>query len=163
MINFIIENQSLIKSYIVDIDEEREYNIEKLYINQNEMWKIFCIPREFNNQLHKYYKDLEENELYLTIRKDYVEYTLEEIPFNKEILKDVNGYLDSILRKGEKVDTSKSYWSILFSDSFYDYKGVLIYNHNKLIHTYFTKKLELVFLFDEQNRIRMVNICLLIP
>jgi chemotaxis regulatin CheY-phosphate phosphatase CheZ len=161
IINFIIDNQSLIKSYIADIDEKGEYDIKKLYINHNETGKIFCVPREFNNQLHKYYKDLKENELDLAIRKDYVIYTLEEIHFNREILKDVNSYLDSILRKGKTVDTSKYYWNVLFSDSFYDYKGVIIYNHNKLIHRYFTEELELVFLFDEQNRIRMVNICLI--
>jgi hypothetical protein len=158
MINFIIDNQSLIKSYIVDIDETGEYSMEKLYINQNKMEKIFCIPQEFNYQLHKYYKDLKENELYLAIREDYVKYTFEEIPFNMKILKEVNNYLDSILRKGKCVDTSKSYWIILFSDSFYDYKGVRIYNYNELKHRYFTNELELVFLFDEKNRIKMVNI-----
>jgi hypothetical protein len=162
MINYIVENQSLIKSHLY---EEGEYDTKKSYINENEMWKFFCTPSGFHDQLRRYYTglNLEENELYLTIRTDFVKYTFEEIPFNREILKEVNSYLDSILRKGESVDTSKCYWSLVFSDSFYDYKGVTIFKQNHRTDIYFVKQLEIVFLFDKQNRITMVNICFLVP
>jgi hypothetical protein len=161
MINFIIENQSLIKSYM---DEDKEYDAKRLYINQNKIWNFFCTPPELYNQLRKYYGEMNENELYLAIRRDFVSYTLDDTIPNEVILKEMNYYLDSILREGESVATSKWYWSIVFSNSFYDYSSVTIfYNHSDLIYVPFTIQLELVFLFDEQNRIKMVNICLLIP
>jgi len=161
MLNFIVENQSLIKSYM-EVEEEK-YDAKKLCIIQNDMWKIFCTPPELNSQLRKYYKGLEGDELHLAIRKDFVKYTFEKKPFNEEILKRMNSYLDSILRKGESVNTSQSYWGILFSDSFYDYEGVVIYNHNKRRDISFAIQLEIVFLFDDQNKIKTINICLLTP
>jgi hypothetical protein len=161
MINFIIENQSLIKSYM-EIEEE-EYDTKKLYIIQNEMWKIFCTLPESNSQLRKYYRDLEENELYLAIRKDFVEYTFEKQYFDEVFFEKMNNYLDSILRKDTSVDSSKSYWGVLFSDSFYDYGGVMIYNHNNQRDKEYAIQLEIVFLFDDRNKIKMVNLCLLIP
>lgn len=163
MLNFIIENQSLINSYLAEVEEEK-YDAKKLYIIQNDKGKIFCKPPGLYSQLRKYYKEQEEIELELAIRKDFVKYTFEEKPFNEEILKRMNNCLDSILRKGESVNTSQSYWSILFSDSFYDYVGVVIYNHNnKRRDINFAIKLEIVFLFDDQNEIKNTNICLLIP
>jgi hypothetical protein len=165
MLNFILDNQSLIKSHVEHVEFEREekYDVKKLYINQNEMWKIFSIPREFNNRLHKYYKNLNENELYLAIRRDFVKYTFEEPNINEYFLKRMNSYLDSILRKGENADTSTGYWSILFSDSFYDYKSVAIFYHKRLTDVNFIEKLEIVFLFDDKNRIKNVDIGLLTP
>jgi hypothetical protein len=162
MINFIIENQSLIKSYITDI-ETRKKKIKKLYVIQNDMRKILCLPNEAENQLRKYYKkELNENELHLAIREDFVHYTLEEFDFDKNILNRLNSYIDAILRKGESIDTTKSYWSIWLSDSFYDYQSVTIFfstiNDRK---GWFYETLELVFLFDKKNKIKNVNICLL--
>jgi hypothetical protein len=162
MLNFILDNQSLIKSH-VEFEREEKYDVKKLYINQNEMGKIFCIPWELNNRLHKYYENLQYNELHLAIRKDFVKYTFEEPNINEYFFKRMNSYLDSILRKGENADTSIGYWSILFSDSFYDYKSVVIFCHNERRHDYFAETFEIVFLFDEQNRITAVNTCLLIP
>lgn len=162
MLNFILDNQSLIKSH-VEFEREEKYDVKKLYINQNEMGKIFCIPWELNNRLHKYYENLQYNELHLAIRKDFVKYTFEEPNINEYFFKRMNSYLDSILRKGENADTSIGYWSILFSDSFYDYKSVAIFYHKRLTDVNFIEKLEIVFLFDDKNRIKNVDIGLLTP
>jgi len=202
--NFIIENKSLINSYIKELDNDAEsiimecaqridrwqkilsdsaleleiafmreieedvkmkiekYNIAKLYVIENKTDKIGWLIDE-NKQLQEYYKNMDYNTLDLTIRKDFDKYRREKIPFDAKILKGLNRYLDSIFRDGESIDTTKSYWAVLFSDSFYDYKSVIIYNHYELRYAAtFATKLEIVFLFDEQNRIKMVNLGLLL-
>lgn len=158
MLEFVIENQSLIDSFL--LEEGQKYEEEKLYINENETWKISCRPQDINSQLCEYYKGLGENELDSVIRKDFVNYTFEDISFDKEIFKKMNMYLDSVLRKGESVDTTKSYWRLNFSDSFYDYSSITLFfstvNDRK---GWFGIQVEIVFLFDNQNKIKTTNIC----
>lgn len=202
MINFIIENKSLLSSYIIDLNKEskavnqeylrryaweinrdremmadsvleqeqvymkkfekaienEEYGEERLYIIQNEMQKIICFPPDVNNQLQKYYPKMNADELYSAIRYDfYQKYSQEKIHSYNDILNKLNCYLDSIVRSGENIDTTKSYWAVLFSDSFYSYKSAMIYYHTDLRSRVFALKLEIIFLFDEKNRIKMVD------
>ena len=164
MINFIIENQSLIQPYMEVIEKEEKtekYDVTKLYVIPNKMWKIFCTPPDLYDELRGYYKFREYDELYLAIRRDFVKYTFEEKPFDEGIFKKLNNYLDFTLRKGESIDSTQSYWGILFTNSFFDYKSVIIYNHNKLRDINFAMRLEIVFLFDKQNKIKTIKICLL--
>jgi len=166
MINYILANDSLIKSYIEKREPLIPYVNKKLYINPNEKGKMFYTPKKMEEELHEYYKDLQGDELYLAVREDFVRYTLEEIPFDVELLKEMNNYLDFIVRKGKKLNTSKSYWEILISDSFFNYKSVTItpiikntrYNYTNLL-----ENLEIVFLFDNLNNIKTVSIQLWIP
>jgi hypothetical protein len=71
----------------------------------------------------------------------------------------MNKYYDNILRKGKSVNHNKQYWGVLFNDSFYDYKSVTIYDTSRDIM--FSMSLEIVFLFDKENRIKKINILLL--
>ncbi len=158
MLKFVIENQSLIETSF--LEEGQKYEVEKLHIDENKTWKLLCKPQDFNSQLHKYYKDLDSNELDLAIRKDFLNYAFEEVLADKGILKEMNIYLDSVLQKREIVDTTKSYWELNFSDSFYDYSSIILFlstaNDRK---GWFGIRIEIVFLFDEQNKIKTTNIC----
>jgi hypothetical protein len=163
MMNFIIENKSLIKSYMKFIethDKTEEYDIKKLCIIQDEISKIAFLPPGADIELHTYYKNLKDNELSLKIREDLMKYDFEETPFDKEFLKRMNKYYDNILRKGKSVNTNKEYWGVLFTASFYDYKSAIMYNVYQLKNYYFIVRLEIVFLFDEENRIKTANISL---
>ncbi|MDL2312750.1 hypothetical protein LJC68_07740, partial [Bacteroidales bacterium OttesenSCG-928-B11] len=73
----------------------------------------------------------------------------------------MNAFLDSILRNGESVDRSKSFWAISFSDSFYEYNSALIYYCPNVRGRIIKILLEIVFLFDERNRIKMVDLSII--
>lgn len=166
MINYIVANDSLIKSYFEQQDPLIPYVKKKIDINQNKTGKMLYFPKNRENDLREYYKNLREIELGLAIIDDFVKYTSKEYSFDVKLLKEMNNYLDSIVRKGRRLNTSKSYWEISISDSFFNYSGVTIksiikntrYNYTNLL-----ENLEIVFLFDNQNKIQEVYFQLWVP
>lgn len=158
IIKYINENHALIKSNIKNKEEQKKYNPKKLWINENDLWKIKFLPTSTHSELQKYFNGLEGDELYLAIRKDYVLYTVKkDTVYNKKLLKEMNFYLDSVLRKGKRVDTCNSHWIIVFSDFYYNYTSIYFIfkkdgNTGYLLGNY----LQFIFLFDDQNKIKEV-------
>lgn len=167
IINFIIENKSLIESQMKIIENEENATFQnykqgiEMLIKQFEMDTIWQIQNSHLPILVSQIKNM-QSVTYDKTKLCIIKYKNQNNSnFDDELIQKLNEYLDSKLRENELIDTTKSFWSISLTNLFPQKKSATITYHSEIINEGFFIALVIDFLFDENNRIENVNISIL--